>query len=134
MADMLELMKMPDKAKTLRDFKQEPDPVQQQIAQLEMEKLALENELTKAKIVSEYSGAKEDDADRAEKMAQAALKSGQARKVNSEADMLDMTFLKEDQGIAQREKLEVEDFKRKADLDKLAFQKLYGGPNEQLGV
>ena len=136
MADMLDLMKMPDKAKTLRDFKQEPDPMAEQAKQLELQKLQLDNELLKAKIISTYSGAKEDDADRAEKIWQAELlkqktrvESIKADKIASEKDALDLDFLAKDSGLEHSQKMELEDMKRLADLDKMAFQFEAGDKN-----
>lgn len=58
MADIAELRKMPDLAKRLRDYKPEPDPAQEAMQQLELQKLQLENskiQLEIAKIQSETS-------------------------------------------------------------------------------
>ena len=42
LADILELMRMPDKAQLLREFEPEPDPVQEQLQKLELERLQRE--------------------------------------------------------------------------------------------
>lgn len=140
MADMLDLMKMPDKAKTLREFKQEPDPMAEQAKQLELQKLQLDNELIKAKIVATYSSATEDDADQKEKMWQAELlkqktrvESVKADKLSSEKDTLDLDFLMKNEGLEHAQKMELEEHKRLSDLDKMAFQKSAGDTNIGVG-
>lgn len=132
MADLLDLMKMPDKAENLRNFKQEPDPMQQQLAQLELENAQLENEKLKADIAKTYAAAQEDEADKAEKLAQAEFKNAQTRKLHSEADMKDLEFVLEDEGVKHRRDMEKEDFKRVANLDQMAFQQMAG--DTEIGV
>lgn len=129
MAQIMELMKMPDQAKKVRDYQPQPDPMQQQLATLEMEKLRLENEKIQAEIAAIYSGAQEDDADRFEKIAQAQYKLAQTRKLESEADVIDQKFLHEDTGVSHSREMEKEDFRRLADLDRMAFQKEAGDKN-----
>jgi hypothetical protein len=132
MADILELMRMPDQAKRLREFQPEPDPVQEQLKQLELQKLQLENAKLESEIADNYARAGENEIDAELKRNKAAVEAAKARKLGSEADMTDLRFLKEDEGIAHREKLEVEDFKRKVNMDQLAFQAMAGDDN--LGV
>ena len=134
MADIYELSRMPDKAKLIRDYKPEPDPIQQQLAELEIERKQLENAEIQARITQLLSRAGEDDADKEFKYQRALLEAAKVRNLNSKSDLTDLDFLAKDEGVAQQQKLEVEDFKRKANLDSLAFQQMYGGSNEQLGV
>lgn len=129
MADMLELMKMPDKAKALREYQQEPDPLQQQKVQLEIQKLMLDNELTKARIAATYAGATEDEADKQEKMAQAQYKLAQTRKLNSESDIKDLDFLMKNEGIDHQREMEKKEFDRISNLDAMAFQQMSGDKN-----
>lgn len=129
MADIMELMRMPDQARRIREFQPEPDPMTEQVKQLELEKLMLENEKLKADIADKYARAGENEVDRELKMNKAAVEAEKARKLASEADLQDLKFLKEDEGIDHQQKLELEDFKRKAQLDTMAFQQLAGDKN-----
>ena len=145
MADIYELSRMPDRAKKIRDFQPQPDPMQVQRQQMEMAKLQAEIQKLHAETAGLYAGAQEDEADKAEKMAQAAVKNAQARKLNSEADNLDFDFVAKDEGFAKQDEIEKaqlkheqdmqkKEFERLSKLDELAFQAKYGGKNEQLGV
>ena len=129
MADIMELMRMPEQAKRVRDFQPSPDPIQEQIQQLEMQNRILENEKLVAEIRDEYSRASENDVDVILKQNKAAVEAAKARKLNSEADMTDLNFVKEDEEIDHQQKLELEDFKHRANLDQMAVQKLYGDTN-----
>jgi hypothetical protein len=134
MAQIMELMRMPEQAKKIRDYKPEPDPDQEQMKQLELQRIMLENRKLQSEIESNFARANENSVDVELKTAKAAVESAKARKLGSDADMQDLKFLKEDEGMSQKDRLELEDFKRKANLDTLAFQAEYGGPNEQLGM
>jgi hypothetical protein len=134
MADVLELMRMPDKAEALRKFQPPKDPMEEQLKQLEMERLMLENEKIKSEIQRNLANAGEDEADKRIKLAKAAKEEAYARKLHSESDMKDLEFLSKDEEIDHKHKMELENFKRLANLDSLAFQAMHGGPNEQLGV
>lgn len=134
MAQIMELMRMPEQAKKIRDYKPEPDLDQEQMKQLELQRIMLENRKLQSEIESNFARANENSVDVELKTAKAAVESAKARKLGSDADMQDLKFLKEDEGMSQKDRLELEDFKRKANLDTLAFQAEYGGPNEQLGM
>jgi hypothetical protein len=129
MADIMGLMRMPEQEKRMREYKPEPDPMQEQLKQIELERLTLANDETRAKIESLRASSQEDIADEAEKLAKArklnaesALKEAQTSKVLSEKDKLDLDFLKSDEGVSHQEKLELEEQKRRANLDSMAFQ------------
>lgn len=96
MADIMELMRMPDQAKRIRDYQPKPDPAQEQLKQLEMERLALENEKLKAEIEDKRARAAENTIDAELKKNRAAVEAAKARKLISEADMKDLDFLKAD--------------------------------------
>lgn len=140
MADIMELMRMPDQAKRVRDFKPEPDPVQEQFKKLELERLILENEKIKAEIMDRKARANENTIDAQLKMNKAAVEAAKARKLTSEADMTDLRFIKEDEGYSHLERVELEDLKHtqrmqstslkhKANLEQMMAQQLAGDTN-----
>ena len=111
MADIYELSRMPDKAKAIREYQPEPDPVQQQIQALQLENMKLENEKLKADIQDKYMRAKENDIDARLKSARAGFEEARARKMHSDADMTDLNFLKADQGVPHQEAMDRENAK-----------------------
>lgn len=96
MADIMELMRMPEQAKRIRDYKPQPDPTQEALKKLEMERLYLENERLKAEIADKHARANENTIDAELKKNKAAVEAAKARKLLSEADMKDLDFLKAD--------------------------------------
>lgn len=140
MADILELMRMPDKAKRLREYKPEPDPIEQKMKELQLENLVLENENLKAQIADRHARAGENIVDAELKRNKAVLELAKARKLNSETDFSDLKFIKEDEGFAHLEKIELEELKHerlmilarekhKANLEQMYAQHLAGDTN-----
>ena len=145
LAQIARLSRQPELEKDIEAFKPQPDPMAEQMKQLEMAKLQAEVQYLQARSFAAQAGAGEDDADKAEKLAQAELKRAQARKLMSEADNLDLKYIADDRQVKHQEdiekeqmkhqqKLELEDMKRLARLDEMAFQMKYGSKNEQIGV
>lgn len=135
LAQWADLTKQPKLAKQFRDWTPpEPDPMQQQMAQLQLQKAQLENAKLQAEIEDRYARAQENQIDSRLKTAKAVNEEAKARLTGSQADKADLEFLKEDEDIAHYQKMELEEHKRKSDLDKMAFQAMYGGKNEQIGV
>ena len=71
MVEIARLTKMPELAKRIETFKPQPDPMQQQLQQLEMQKIQMEIEKMKADIADKYARAGENEVDRMVKMAKA---------------------------------------------------------------
>ena len=145
LAQIARLSRQPELEKDIEAFKPQPDPMAEQMKQLEMAKLQAEVQYLQARSFAAQASAGEDDADKAEKLAQAELKRAQARKLMSEADNLDLKYIADDRQVKHQEdldkeqlkhqqKLELEDMKRLARLDEMAFQMKYGSKNEQIGV
>ena len=95
--------------KRLREFHQQPDPIQEQLKQLEVERLSLENQLLKAQIDNYGADAEENRADVILKQNKAQVEAAKARKLESEADFNDLKFIKEDEGYAHLERIELAD-------------------------
>ena len=102
MAQIMDLMRMPEQAKKIRDYQPPVDPVQQKMQELQIAKLEAEIEKIKADAANKLASSVENEADRDEKLAQAELKRAQARKLMSEADNLDLDFLKKDEMIDEQ--------------------------------
>lgn len=145
LAQIARLSRQPELEKDIEAVKPQSDPTAEQMKQLEMMRIQAEIENLKAKTFSLQASAGEDDADKAEKLAQAELKRAQARKLMSEADNLDLKYIADDGQVKHQEdldkeqlkhqhKLELENMKRLARLDEMAFQTKYGNKNEQIGV
>jgi hypothetical protein len=143
MADIMELMRMPEQAKRIRDYKPEPDPAVEQMKKLELERLVLENENIKADILDKQARAGENSVDIELKQNKAAVEAAKARKLGSEADMSDLKFVMEDEGFAHLERVELEDLKHaqrmeaeaskhRANIEQMLFQARNG--DKQIGV
>ena len=132
MADIMDLRRMPDQAKRIRETKPEPDPVQERLKELELQRLVLENEKIKADIADKYARAGENEIDAKLKINKAEVEAAKARNLNSNADLANLKFIKEDAGISHKEQMEKEEFKRKANLDVMAFQAMNN--DTQIGV
>lgn len=96
MAQIMDLMRMPEQAKKIREYQPQPDPVQQKMQELQMAKLEAEIQKIKADAANKMASSVENQADRDQKLATAELKRAQARKLLSEADNLDLDFIKKD--------------------------------------
>jgi hypothetical protein len=120
MADIMELMRMPDQAKHLREYQPKPDPMEEKLKELELERLMLENEKIKAEISDKNARAAENTIDAELKKNKAMVEAAKARKLNSDADMTDLKFIKEDEGFGHAEKLEMEDLKHALKMEQEA--------------
>ena len=132
MADIMELMRMPEQAKRIREYQPEPDPVGERLRQLELERMMLENAKLKSEIERNMARAGEDQVDILLKQNKAAVEAAKARKLETDADLGDLRFIKEDEELDHKHKLELKEFERLANLDNLAFQKMAG--DSELGV
>ena len=132
MAQIMELMKMPEQAKRIREYKPQPDPLEEQMKQLQLENAKLANAKLKAEVANLYSRAGENDLDKELKAAKAEVEKAKARKLESEADIKDLDFLAKDSGTEFKQKLALEEYRRRANLDSMAFQAMQGDTN--LGV
>ena len=137
MAQIAKLSRMPELEKQIMNYQPQPDPLEEQAKQLEMAKMQLEIELMKAEIRDKNARAGENEIDMQVKANKAKLDDAKARKLNSESDLHDLSFLKENEGISDRNKrqeeeqkytrqrqaqIEDRDHARLHELDKIALQ------------
>lgn len=132
MADIMELMRMPEQAKRIREYQPQPDPLQEELKRLELERLALENQKLRSEIERNMARAGEDQVDIVLKQNKAAVEAAKARKLQTDADLGDLRFIKEDEEIDHKRKMELEEFKRLANLDQMLLQRQAG--DKQIGV
>ena len=125
MAQIMDLMRMPEQAKKIRDYQPQPDPVQQKMQELQIAKLEAEIEKIRADAANKLASSVENEADRDEKLAQAELKRAQARKLMSEADNLDMDFLRKDEMIDEQTAYERDQMQYDRKMQEKQFDRLH---------
>ena len=125
MAQIMDLMRMPEQAKRIREYQPQPDPVQQKMQELQMAKLEAEIQKIRADAANKMASSVENEADRDEKLAQAELKRAQARKLMSEADNLDIDFLKKDEMIDEQTTYERDQMQYDRKMQEKQFDRLH---------
>lgn len=98
MGQIAKLHKMPDLGKALENYQPQPDPYDEEMKRLEMEKL-------KAEIMERYSRATENETDVRAKTAKANLDEARARELGSSADLKDLDFTRKADGTEFAEKM-----------------------------
>lgn len=99
LSEIASLRKMPNLAKRIEEFVQEPDPLQQQLQQIELEKAKLELAELQAKIQKEGSVAQLNMAKAQETLASAGLK-------DSQRDNEDLKYISEQSGRNHAQNIE----------------------------
>ena len=94
-----DLRKLPDLAKMISDYQPQPDPLEQQKAQLEIE-------LLKAQIANEKAKANENAIDVQLKAAKTQSELAKAGKLSSEKDKMDLDYVEQVTGLTQERELE----------------------------
>lgn len=115
------LRKMPDLAKDIEDYEPQPDPMEQEIKQLNIEKL-------KAEIMEIQSRAMENQSDAVLMDAKTDTEQAKAAQLSSQTDKQNLDFVEQESGVTQeRDKeiqgeqgqsnMELEQFKRNLDRE-----------------
>ena len=120
-AEIYKLQKMPDLAQKVLSYQPQPDPVREQIRQLELERLSLENQKLRAEIEERHSRAIENQVDVELKQAKTQNELAKASKTNSEKDMTDLAFVRKDLGIDKQERIEEKEHDRLSKLDQISL-------------
>ena len=129
MAQIMDLMRMPDAAKKMREFNPQPDPIQAQLQELEIEKLRREVALLDYKAAQLNAIASKTDIDAELSAAKTESELAKAEALRSQTDIKDLEFLMKDEGVEERNKLMEFDLKRRHELDVLALQLRNGDKN-----
>jgi len=128
LSDIAKLRKMPDLAKRISEYKQQPDPMAQQKMQLEMA-------LLQAQVQNETAKGQENAVDVELKTAKTETERAKARSMHSDSDNKDLDFVDKesgardmrDMGLADQkhaQNMEGKEYDRLAGLDKTAFDTL----------
>lgn len=115
MAEIATLHRMPDLAKKIEEYQPQPDPMQVQMAQLEMAKL-------QAEIANEQAKGQENRVDVQLKQAKTQTELAKAADLNETADMKALQFLEKESGVDHAKEMEKKDFDRIAKLDTEALK------------
>lgn len=122
MASIMELMRLPDVAKKIRDYEPQPDPLQQELQQLEMERLKKEIALIDYKAAELRARTTKGEAD-------SELSVAKAESIRSDTDMKDLDFLLKDEGVEEQRREREFERKRLHELDIVALQLRNGDKN-----
>jgi hypothetical protein len=96
MSQIAKLHKMPDLAKSIKEYQPEPDPMAIKLQQLQIDKLQVE-------IDERRSRANENEVDMRLKTANAVLAEAKARGIDTDTDVKDLDFVKQATGEALEE-------------------------------
>lgn len=100
LSDIARLRKMPELAKKIENYQPQPDPMVQKKMQLEVELLATEVALNKAKIMSLQTGSQLD-------MAKANTEGAKAENISAQTDKTNLDFVEQESGVTQERNKEL---------------------------
>ena len=107
--EIARLRKMPDLAKRIEDYQPQPDPAQQELMQLQKQKLLEEIKNLQANTQDKFSEATLNQAKATETMAK-------ARELDSKADLNDLDFVEQEQGVKQEREKELQGEQARANM------------------
>lgn len=99
LSKIADLRKLPDLAKAINEYQPQPDPLQQEQAQLQ-------NEMLKAQITNEQAKGAENQTDVALKQAKTQTELAKAKATNAVADKTNLDYLEQANGINHERELE----------------------------
>ena len=123
-AEIYKLQKMPDLADKVLNYQPQPDPVQQEMQQLQLERMRLENIKLQSEIEERNSRAIENQVDVELKQAKTQNELAKAGKLTSEKDLADQEFIRRDFGVDHQQKMQEKEHDRLASLDQMAFNNM----------
>ena len=113
-AEIAHLRKMPEFAKKIEDYQPQPDPLEQERKQLEIE-------LLKAQIANETAKANENNANAMLDQAKSGTENAKARNLGSDSDLKDLDFVEQEGGTTQERDLQKMDVGQEANMQGKAF-------------
>jgi len=143
-AKIAKLWKQPDLVEEILNFEPDPDPVEEEIKQLQLENAKFANQKLKmemAKIAKDIESedskieerdsrtAQNLDSESQENIANARLKNAQAKKLEEEADLLAHDFIRKQKGIDRQEAKEDREFDYLAKQEERYENSLYSQQN-----
>ena len=143
LSEIVKLGRMPELEKALREYKPQPDPMQEQLKQLEIQKLQLENSKLMAEIQDLSARAGENEVDMKLKEYKAQVEAAKARALHSKADLDDLAMLMKDEGydeyleeqrFARDRMAKIEDDERQRAHDKAVIAAQIAAKDRQIGL
>ena len=143
LSEIVKLGRMPELEKALREYKPQPDPMQEQIKQLEIQKLQLENSKLMAEIQDLSARAGENEVDMKLKEYKAQVEAAKARALHSKADLDDLAMLMKDEGydeyleeqrFARDRMAKIEDDERQRAHDRAVIAAQIAAKDRQIGL
>ena len=110
-AEIARLRKMPDLARRIEEYQPQPDPLEEERKQLEIE-------LLKAQIANENAKAIENNANGELDQAKAEVERAKARLFESEKDQKDLDFIEQESGVSQARDIEKQSLQHDHELAK----------------
>ena len=95
LSDIARLRKMPELAKQIKEYQPQPNPMAEQMQQLEMQ-------LLQAKIANETAKAAENTVDVEYKKAKTQTEMSKSRNINSKSDLEDLNFVEQESGVGRQ--------------------------------
>ncbi len=143
LSEIVKLGRMPELEKALREYKPQPDPIQERIKQLEIQKLQLENSKLMAEIQDLSARAGENEVDMKLKEYKAQVEAAKARALHSKADLDDLAMLMKDEGydeyleeqrFARDRMVKIEDDERQRAHDRAVIAAQIAAKDRQIGL
>lgn len=125
MSEIARLYRMPQLAKMIEIYQPHPDPIQQQVAQLQLE-------LLQAQIANEQAKANENMVDKDLKGAKAQTEMAKARNLNSMADKNDLSYVQDYYGIKENRADQRQNAQNNFDLNKETLKLLQNNKPQYL--
>jgi len=125
LSDIAKLRKMPELAKKIADYQPQPDPMQQQKAQLELQ-------LLQAQIANETAKAQENQVDVGLKQAKTVTEKAKARGMDSKSDLDDLDFVNKESGVADANKEGQMNLAHGQEMQKKEFDRLSNLDNKAI--
>ena len=110
LSKFFDLRKLPDIAKMLENYKPEPDPIQQEMAMLELEK-------KRAEVRDENAQAALREAQAQLEIVKIQTEIAKARAMSSQADQADLDFVEQESGVKQERELQKQGAQARAQTD-----------------
>jgi len=125
LSDIARLRKMPDLAKQIKEYQPQPNPMAEQMQQLEMQ-------LLQAKIANESAKAQENQVDVGLKQAKTVTEKAKARGMDSSSDLNDLDFINKESGVSDANKEEQMKIAHALEMEKKSFDRSQGLENRAL--
>lgn len=123
LADIAKLRKMPELAQKIEEYEPQPDPMEQEIKMLTIEKL-------KAEISEINTRAMENQASAILDQAKAGTEQAKAGNLQSDTDLKDLSFVEQEKGVTQERAKELQSQQAKANMGLKAFDHVLQGAKD----